>query len=94
MAKRISRIEPWQAAKTLAAVYFVLGLLLAVPLALFAPAISVANGQPAPGRGFFLLMPFAYAIGALIFVPIGCWIYNLVAARLGGIEFTTIETPR
>jgi hypothetical protein len=94
MAKRISRIAPWQAAKTLAAVYFVLGLLIAVPLALFAPAISVATGEPQPGRGFFFLMPIAYAIGALIFVPIGCWIYNVVAARLGGIEFTTTETPR
>ncbi|MEY2855067.1 MAG: hypothetical protein RL030_2199, partial [Pseudomonadota bacterium] len=25
MAKRISRVAPWQAAKTLAAVYFILG---------------------------------------------------------------------
>jgi hypothetical protein len=92
MARRISRIAPWQAAKTLAAVYFILGLLLAVPLALFSPALSEASGEPQPGWGFFLLMPFAYACAALIFVPIGCWIYNLVAARLGGIEFSVTDT--
>jgi hypothetical protein len=93
MAKRITRVAPWQAAKTLAAVYFILGLLLAVPLALLTPAISAATGEPQPGRGFFFIMPIAYACAALIFVPIGCWIYNLVAARLGGIEVSVTDTP-
>jgi hypothetical protein len=40
----------------------------------------------------FIVLPFIYAIAALIFVPIGCWIYNVVASRLGGIQITVTET--
>ena len=92
MAKRISRIEPWQTAKTLAGVYFLLGVLLAIPLALLSPLMEEASGEPRPGWIFFLVLPFVYAIAALIFVPIGCWIYNLVASRLGGIQFDVADT--
>lgn len=92
MAKRITRIEPWQTAKTLAALYFVLGLLGAVLLFLIPGSAFNAAGEEKPGIGLFLAMPVIYAVAALIFVPIACWIYNLVASKLGGIEITITDT--
>lgn len=94
MAKRIARIEPWQTAKTLAVLYFILGLIAAVLLLLVPASAFEAAGEVKPGVGLILAMPIAYAIAALIFVPIGCWLYNLVASKTGGIEFSVSETPR
>src|SRR5512139_2377984 len=92
MSKRLKRIEPWQTAKTLAGVYFLLGLVLAVPLGLLSSLAPAVEGQESRGIGFFLVLPFLYGLGALIFVPIACWIYNGVARRLGGIEVVVEET--
>jgi hypothetical protein len=41
----------------------------------------------------FLAMPFIYALAALIFVPIGCLIYNFVAGLTGGIEMQLTDVP-
>jgi len=94
MAKRITRFEPWQTAKTMAGLYFLLGLIAAVLMLLVPAGTFEAVGEQKPGMGMIIAMPIAYAIGALIFVPIGCWLYNLVAARLGGIEVTVTDTAR
>jgi hypothetical protein len=64
-----------------------MGLVLAIPLALFAPAA----GQEGFGAGFAIALPFAYAIGALIFVPIGCLVFNGVSKLVGGLEFEVVE---
>ena len=94
MVQRLTSFAPWQTAKVLAATYFVVGIVLALPLGFLAQYAPVAPGEARPGLGFFLALPFIYGIGALIFVPIGCWIYNAVARRLGGIEFTLDSPPR
>lgn len=94
MSKRLTRIEPWQTAKTLAVVYFLLGLVLAVPLGLLSSLAPAAPGEESPGIGFFLILPFLYGIGALVFVPIACWIYNEAARRVGGIEISVEESAR
>jgi hypothetical protein len=43
------------------------------------------------GIAMLVVMPVAYAVGAFIGAAIGAWIYNQVAARIGGFEFTTAE---
>ena len=91
MRKIVTRIAPWQSAKTLALTYFALGLLLAVPIGLLSSFVPAEPGQAKPGPFFFLMLPFVYGIAGLIFVPIGCWIYNKAAAIVGGIEFN-VET--
>jgi hypothetical protein len=83
----VTRISPWQAAKFCAVLYFIMGLVFAIPFAL----ISSATGQGGLGLGFAIALPFGYAIGALIFVPIGCLIFNFVANLVGGLEFTVTE---
>lgn len=88
MRRRISRVSIWQATKFCAVMYFIMGLLFAIPFALFTPAA----GQTGVSAGVFALaLPFGYAIGALIFVPIGCLIFNGVSKLVGGLEFEVVE---
>jgi len=41
--------------------------------------------------GILLLFPFMYALVALIFVPLACWLYNTAAKFVGGLEVTVTE---
>jgi hypothetical protein len=86
MIRRVTRISIWQAAKFCAVLYFLMGLVLAIPFAFVAPA-----GDGDTLGVFALALPFAYAIGALIFVPIGCLIFNFVSKLVGGLEFEVVE---
>lgn len=88
MKKRIVSVAPWQAGKTFAVTYFLLGLLIAVPLGLLIALIPDVPGQQKPGIGFFIAMPFIYAAAGLIFMPLLCWIYNKAARLVGGVEVT------
>ena len=75
----------------MALTYFALGLLLAVPVGLLSSLVPAEPGQAKPGPLFFLVLPFLYGIAGLIFVPIGCWIYNRAAAIVGEVELN-VET--
>lgn len=92
MTKRLSRIAPWQAAKLFAVVYFLFSLLFIVPMILFA---LFAPGPPGPGPrlgpGMLAVLPFLYALAALIFVPLGCAIYNLAARLVGGLKVSVTD---
>jgi hypothetical protein len=89
MMKRLSRIAPWQAGKLFAVVYFFVSLLFVIPM-LLVTAIAPVPVGPGPkfGPGMLLLFPFLYALAGLIFVPLGCWIYNMAAKLVGGLEVT------
>jgi len=41
--------------------------------------------------GFAFIVPLLYAMGAYLGTAISAWIYNFVAKRVGGFEFTTAE---
>jgi len=88
MIRRVTRIAPWQAGKFFAVLYFILGLIFAIPLALFSQAIP---GQGGFGIGFAIAIPFGYAIAGLIFVPLACWIFNMVAKFVGGLDFEVVD---
>lgn len=92
MIKRLSRVSPWQAGKTLAVVYFLLSLFIAVPLGLLMSLMPAVPGQERPGALFIIFMPVLYGLAGLIFVPLGCWIYNVAARLTGGVE-VSVETP-
>jgi hypothetical protein len=94
MAKRVSRIAPWQAGKLFAVIYFVLSLIFVIPMAVaihYAPLPP--NGKPPMSPEVLVFLPFLYAIGGLIFVPIGCWIYNMAARWVGGLQITVTDDP-
>lgn len=87
MTRRVTRIAPWQAGKFFAVLYFIMGLIFAIPFAFF----GSLSGESAYGLGFAIGLPFGYAIAGLIFVPIACLIFNGVAKLVGGLDFEVIE---
>ena len=88
MKKQITNVSPGQAGKTFALVYFGLGVIVALPFGLLLSLVPAAPGQVRPGIGFFIFLPFAYGLLGLIFVPLCCWIYNIAAGLVGGIQVT------
>jgi hypothetical protein len=92
MTKRLSRIAPWQAGKLFAFIYFFTSFIFVVPMALITVYAPMPTGPgPKIGPGALMLMPFAYALAGLIFVPIGCGIYNLAAKFVGGLQVTVTD---
>jgi hypothetical protein len=87
MKKQIVQVSVVQSAKVMAAVYFVTAIPVVVLAAMFMSAVMPAGVSIA----MLIMMPVAYAIGGFVGAAVGAWIYNLVAARIGGFEFTTAE---
>lgn len=92
MSKRISRIAPWQAGKLFAVIYFFLSLVFVIPMILISAIAPIPTG---PGFHFsvgaLLVLPFMYALAGLIFVPLGCWLYNTAAKFVGGLQVSVTE---
>jgi len=92
MTKRLSRIAPWQAGKLFALMYFFLSLLFVIPLLLVSVLVPMPAGPgPRLGPGLLILIPFLYALAGLIFVPLGCWIYNIAARIVGGLQVSVVD---
>ena len=90
MKKQLVHVSSLQTAKVAAALY----LLISVPLVALM-ALPLLFGSDVGMPWFFLLaMPILYAVFGYIFSLLGSWIYNLVAAQIGGIEFTTREVDQ
>jgi hypothetical protein len=93
VTKKLTRIAPWQAGKLFAVVYFILSLIFVVPMELIALLAPTPAG---PGRhlnpALIILFPFLYALAGLLFVPLGCWIYNLAAKLVGGLDVTVTDS--
>jgi len=94
VSKRITRVAPWQAAKISAVLYFLFGLVFAVPMAAISWFIPESGHDGAHGSGllFVLGFPFLYPLAGLIFTPLFCGAYNLVARWVGGMEFSISES--
>lgn len=81
-----------QTAKFMAVMYFIMSCIFVIPMALFALTVGFSTGEQDGivgsllGGVGMLLIPIFYAIFGFIFVAIGCWVYNLVAGFVGGIE--------
>jgi hypothetical protein len=92
VTQRISRIEPWQAGKLFALIYFFLSLFFVILLMIFSAIAPMPPGlTPKFGAATLIVVPFLYALAGLIFVPLGCWIYNLAAGVVGGLRVSLTE---
>ena len=90
MIHRLTRVDPLQAAKIAAALYFLVGLLV-TPLLYYTYVISpVGLGF---GPGFVLGLPFLYAGLGFAFTALACACYNALARRLGGVEIELSSEP-
>lgn len=70
-----------QTAKTIALLYLIGSAVIMVPSALI---MLISSGEIS--SLLFILLPIPYGIICYISVAIGCWLYNKVAAKFGGIE--------
>jgi hypothetical protein len=86
MKKQIVQISLVQFAKVVAGMNFVLSL----PMVVLGALTLLLAGQPLWVLALLLFPVPLIAMGFLSTVS-GGWLYNLVAARAGGIEFTTAE---
>jgi hypothetical protein len=90
MKLRITSIGILQTAKTAGALYGVVGLIFGVFaffIELFVPSGYFAGPSGiGPAILALILGPIVYAIGGFVAFAIGGWLYNLVAARTGGVE--------
>ncbi len=92
MKKQIVNVSMLQNAKVAAALYFVVTipfvLLFAIGMAFAPDSGALGVGM---GIGMLIILPVLYAVFGFLFTLLFAWIYNLVAARVGGLEFTTVE---
>jgi len=94
MTKKLTRIAPWQAGKLFAVIYFLVGLIFVIPMefvAMLAPT-PAGSGPHHLSPALILLFPFIYALAGLVFVPLACWIYNIAARLVGGLEVTVADS--
>lgn len=87
MKTQIVNISVRQSSNFVAVLYFVMSF----PIVLIVAAIAVMKGE---GLGVVLascLFPLFYAVAAYIATAFMAWLYNFVARRVGGVEFTTSE---
>jgi hypothetical protein len=88
MQQQIVHIAPFQNAKVMACLYFVVTIPFVILFALFS---MFAPGGRSFGIVYMIFAPFLYALGAFVFSIIGAWIYNFVAKFVGGFEYTSNE---
>ncbi|WP_068466800.1 hypothetical protein [Candidatus Protochlamydia phocaeensis] len=84
MKKQIVHLSVHQTSKVLAVMYAaVFTVFFVIPWAVS----HLFQGELLAGLIVLVLMPFIYWIVLYIGYVVGCWVYNLIAARVGGIEF-------
>ena len=84
MKKRVKHIAVAQFGKMLAAVYFVAMLPV---LAIVLLAILTGMEVPPIGAGVVILFAVVYIVSVYLAGMLSAW-NNIVAARLGGVEYT------
>ena len=88
MRQQLARISVHQTAKVVAIMYALLGLLI-TPLLLLG---SLADPEETMSLWLALVFPLLYGVFGYIFTAIGCALYNAIASRFGGIEFTLSQS--
>ncbi|HTY53657.1 MAG TPA: hypothetical protein VMB26_00570 [Candidatus Binataceae bacterium] len=87
MRVQLKSLGIFQTSKVVAAVYF-LGAIVFTAIAAAFLILTHRQFQPAPQ---LLLLPIAGGALGFIYTMIFCWIYNVVAGWIGGIEMELSE---
>lgn len=82
----IRRVRPHSVAKIAAVVSLLASLVFFVPFFLLSLGLPTLGTRAGGGMGFFVLMPLLYGAMTYVFTWTGCWLYNLLAPHLGGIQ--------
>lgn len=86
--RKVKRIGVFQTSLIAAIIYFFLALIIVVPMMLI---MGFAGGfSDIPGFAFggvlMIFMPILYAVIGFLMTALMCWMYNVIAKRIGGIE--------
>lgn len=89
----LKRIGPISFAKVAGALYAVLGLVFGAIFSVISLVASTLSGEAAQGApllafgvGAVVVLPVLYGAIGFVTTLIGAWLYNLAAARVGGVE--------
>jgi|GEM_PF-1168256 uncharacterized membrane protein YhaH (DUF805 family) len=90
MNVRVRSIGAIQTAKTLAVIYGAVGIVAGIVacLAIISEPFHTNDYWGATALLALIAIPIGYALVGFVGVVISAWIYNIVAAKTGGIEFT------
>jgi hypothetical protein len=87
VAQRIQRFGVAQTAKFFGVLYALVGLVVLLPVLTIVSMVGADAGQLAGiSKGVLILIPILNGICGFIVIAIGCFLYNLVAGWVGGIE--------
>ena len=88
MKKQISRISVAQTSKVAALLYVIFSLLYT----LIGILMVAFGGSPMKVVGFiYIFMPVLAGTLGYLFAALGCWLYNVVAKKVGGVEFEVTD---
>lgn len=87
MKKQVVNVSILQNAKVMAVLYFV----ISIPFMLLMIVPAMMGQDAGVSMTVLILMPLLYALMGFVFTLVGAWVYNQIAARIGGFEFTTAE---
>ena len=90
MKKQITHISPHQTSKIMAVLYVIFTLPFMV-VGIF--TLLFSDSPESSFSLFFIAAPIIYGVLGYVFTILGCWIYNFVAKRLCGFEFTAADQP-
>jgi hypothetical protein len=90
MNVRISSIGVIQTAKTLAVLYAIVGIVAGIVacLAIVSEPFHLNNDWVLRAIIALFVIPLAYALFGFIGTAVSAWIYNIIAAKTGGVAFT------
>ena len=84
---QIRSIGIFQAAKFMGVLYAAGTAIIAIPVAIVGVIYAAASGKPeAYAMLLFVVAPVFYGALGFVSAGLGAWIYNQLAARIGGIE--------
>jgi hypothetical protein len=84
MKVQIEKFSVHQNAKVFAVLMALSSLVMVIPFMLI-----VSMGAPEGAFPLFMLFvfPLMYLVLGYVMIAIGCWLYNWIAKRMGGLEF-------
>jgi hypothetical protein len=86
--RRVKKIGVLQTSIVSAIIFFILSLIMVVPMMLVMGIAGVFSDNMgfAFGGVFMIFMPIMYAVIGFLVTALWCWMYNVVAKWIGGIE--------
>lgn len=86
--RRVKKIGVLQTSLISAIIFFFISLIMVVPVMLIMGIVGGFSGNMGFAFGGLLLifMPVMYAVMGFLMTALWCWMYNVIAKRIGGIE--------